>query len=98
MSTIADMLAPAARQRLAALGSPPPNEDLAASARAAAADSDGSGRVAWVLVALALDRAASVTEARDVLGEMVEDTALRTTAKACLTALCGNGGTTAETT
>lgn len=95
MPALADLLDPASRSRLAALGSPPTNADLATAARAAAADSDGSGRVAWALVALALDRTADPAEARDVLGEMVEDETLRATALGCMTALCN--GTTVVT-
>jgi hypothetical protein len=97
VTSLAELLDPAARQRLAALGSPPANDDLAASARAAAADSHGSGKVAWALVALALDRSASIAEARGILGEMIEDTGLRGMAQACLTALCRDVGTTTET-
>jgi ABC-type Fe3+ transport system substrate-binding protein len=96
MASFADLLDPADRQRLAALGSPPSSGELAASARAAAADSDGSGRVAWLLVATALDRARDTTEARTVLAGMVEDEGLRATAIACLAAL-RNGSASART-
>jgi hypothetical protein len=95
MSTIADLLDPAARQRLAALGSPPPNEDLAASARAAAAGSDGSGRVAWLCVTVALTSSESLDDARVELGRMLEDGKLKATALACLRTLTDPGGGTA---
>ena len=93
MTSFADLLDPADRDRLAALGSPPPNEDLAASARAAAADSAGTGRVAWACVTVALDKTQTSAEARALLADMIEDGELRTVALDCLTALCnGTGG------
>ncbi len=87
MATLADMLSPSDRRRLAALGSPPANDELAASARAAAADSYGIGRIAWLCVTVALASSESPDEARAALGRMLEDGKLKTTALACLAAL-----------
>lgn len=79
MTALGDLLDSAARERLAALGSPPANDELAASARAAAADSYGIGRIAWLCVTVALASSASRDEARAALGAMLEDGKLKTT-------------------
>lgn len=95
MPALEDLLDPAARQRLAALGSPPPNEDLAASARAAAAESAETGRIAWGAVVLVLDKTQTPEEARTMLAGMIADQQLRATALGCLAALTSDS-TTAE--
>jgi hypothetical protein len=78
---------PGDRERLDALGSPPANEDLATVARAAAAESDGTGRIAWLCVAVALAGSESPDGARAILTGMLEDGKIKVTALACLTAL-----------
>jgi hypothetical protein len=92
---VADLLDPADRQRLERVAEPDVR-DLAAAARQAAADSAGPGRVAWSLVALALDYSGGSAEtARDLIDALVHDDRIRATAGACLAALC-NGDTTTE--
>jgi hypothetical protein len=92
VTSVADLLDAVDRRRLAALGSPPGTAELAAAAREAAAGSTGTGRVAWALVGLALERAEDLAGARDELAGMVEDDALRATAIACLNSLtCQEG-------
>jgi hypothetical protein len=51
---LGDLLSDRDRQHLEHLADP--NPDLAEGARAAAADSAGTGRVAWACVALVLDK------------------------------------------
>jgi hypothetical protein len=86
MPTLAELLDPAARARLAALARPSV-QDLAESARAAVTESQGSDRVAWCAVALALKASESPGEARGVLEEMLEPGRIRALALGCLAVL-----------
>ena len=95
MPALADLLNPADRHRLAALGTPPATAELAAAAREAAADSTGTGKLAWLLVGIALDRAENTTHARERLGAVI-DTELRTVAFACLGALTSDSTSTED--
>jgi hypothetical protein len=83
------MASPADRQRLDALAHPPGVQDLAEAARDAARESGAAGRIAWLCVAVALTGSESPDEARETLTGMLEEGKLRTTALACLAALCG---------
>jgi hypothetical protein len=96
MTAIADLLAPASRQRLHVLANPPTVQELTEAARKAAREADGTDRIAWLCVTVALTSSGSPGEARDDLIRMLQDGKLRTTALACLRALCGDGGRTAE--
>lgn len=88
MATFADMLDPADRQRLERLHEPDV-QDLAAAARGASGESTGPGRVAWSLVALALDYSGGSAEtARGIIDAIVSDSQIRTVARACLSAIC----------
>jgi hypothetical protein len=88
MTALADLLDPADRQRLAALAVPADTHQLAAAALDTARASDGTGQLAWLLVVVALAGSASPDEARASLSRMLEDGKLKTTALACLGALC----------
>lgn len=90
--SLADLLDPTQRDRLAALGT----QDHAAAARAALAESTATGRVAWALVVVALERARTADDARDILAAMVTDEKLRTVAMACLAALTRDHDTAEE--
>jgi hypothetical protein len=98
VASLADMLDPADRHRLERLAEPDVR-DLAAGARQAAMESAGPGRVAWSLVALALDYSGGSVEcARGIIGAMVHDDRVRHLAQACLTTICRDDDTTPETT
>ena len=98
MTTLGDLLDPADRQRLERLHEPDV-QDLAAAARAAAAESTGPGRTAWSLVALALDYSGGSAEtARGIVDAIVHDDRVCHLALACLTTLTSDGDTTTETT
>ena len=90
MAVIADILSPADSARLAALGSQPTTAELAAAAREAAAESTGTGKLAWPLAARALDQSETTTQARAHLGAVI-DSKLRTLALACTGALSRDG-------
>jgi hypothetical protein len=92
MALLADLLSEGDRARLAALGTPPTTAELAAAARESAADSTGTGKLAWLLAAHALDQSESTAQAQEHLGAVI-DTELRAVASACLGAL-----TTSDTT
>jgi hypothetical protein len=99
MSTIADLLDPADRQRLERLGKPEDAQDPAAAARDSAVASTGPGRTAWSIVALALDHSGGSAEtARGIIDAIVHDDRIRHVAQACLTTLASDGDTTTETT
>jgi hypothetical protein len=85
VTAIGDLLSDRDRQHLEQLADP--NPDLAEAARAAAAESDGTGRIAWLCCAVALTSSDSPDDARAELGRMLEDGKLKTTALACLAAL-----------
>jgi hypothetical protein len=90
VTTFGDLLGPADRHRLERFAEPD-IQDLAAAARQAAAESTGPGRVAWSLVALALDYSGGSTEtARGLIDVLVHDSQVRITTRACLTALCND--------
>ena len=98
MTALGDLLDPSDRQRLARLAEPDVR-DLAAGARQAAMESTGTGRVAWSVVALALDYSGGSTEtARGLIGALVHDDRVRHLAQACLTTICRDDDTTTETT
>ena len=82
VAALADLLSDRDRQRLDRLADP--NAALAEAARAEAADSTGTGRLAWACVALVLAKTQTPEEARAALDDMVEDDRLRTLARGCL--------------
>lgn len=96
MPALADLLDPADRQRLERAAEPDVR-DPAAAARDAAAESTGPGRLAWSLVALALDHSGGSAEtARGLIDAIVHDDQIRTMAKACLDALTSDPGAELE--
>jgi hypothetical protein len=97
MAALADLLDPAARQRLAQFVDAVDMEHLARIASDTARESSGTGRTAWLCVAVALGTSEDITEARDALTAILGPGKLRTTALACLVALCRDD-TTPETT
>lgn len=97
MITIGEALDPVARRRLARLAQPEPDPDeLAQTARDAAAESTGPGTSAWMAVAVAIATARSTAGAAIVLDEILEHGPLQTLAQACLATLC-NDDTDTET-
>lgn len=96
MPTIADLLGPAERDRLAALADPAGMTHLAGIAAATAEESTGLGRTAWLAAAVALGTSHDVAEARDALTAVLGPGRLLTVALACLGALCGDDDTTTE--
>ena len=87
MTTLRDLLDPADCARLDALAHPPGVHELAEAARAAARESEGTGRLAWLCVVVALTGLESADEARAALTRMLEDGKIKATALACLAAL-----------
>lgn len=87
MPALADMLSPGDRERLAALAGQPAVPDLADLARDAAAESQGTGRTAWLCAAVALAAAETPDQARAVLERVLDGTSLRTLALACLSTI-----------
>jgi hypothetical protein len=89
---IGDAISPRTRQRLARLGQPegPDPDELAQVAKAAAEESSGPGRSAWIAVALAIGVARTTDGAALVLDEILEPGPLQTLAQACLRSLCSD--------
>lgn len=64
------------------------NRDLARLARATAQESPEPGRKTWLVVATALDQAATPAEARAAIEDIALQAPLRIIAAACLRSIC----------
>jgi hypothetical protein len=98
VATLGDMLSDRDREYLERMAEPDV-QDLAPAARDAARESTGTGRVAWSIVAMALEYSGGSAEcARGIVEALVHDERVRHLAQACLTTIYRDDDTTPETT
>ena|SRR5579859_884036 len=97
MPSLADLLAPGDRDRLAALANPVDMQHLARIAAATAEESSAIGRTAWLCVAVSLGTSGTIAEAREALKAVLGPGSLLTVALACVGSITSDSGTTEET-